>query len=95
MGALMKRYFRTADEALYETIRLQLDAAWGHPTADGKTITCIDPASVAPRDSQGRILLALRPQFISYEPAASMLPQLLTSGAVEEITADEYQPVEA
>lgn len=89
----MKRYFRTADPGLYESIRLQLDAAWGHPTADGKTLTCIDPVAVAPRDSEGRILLALRPSFVTYEPAASMLPQLLASGAVEEIDADEYEPV--
>jgi len=89
----MKRFFRTADADLYESIRLQLDAAWGHPTADGKTLTCIDPVAVAPRDSEGRVLLALRPSFVAYEPAASMLPQLLASGAVEEITAEDYQPV--
>jgi hypothetical protein len=89
----MKRYFRTADEALYEQVRLTLDAAWGHPTPDGKTLTCIDQAAVAPRDAAGRILLALRPAFVAYEPAASMLPDLLASGAVEEITAEEYQPV--
>jgi hypothetical protein len=89
----MKRCFRTADETVYEHVRLTLDAAWGHPTADGKTLTCFDPAAVAPRDSQGRILLALRPVFLAYEPAASMLPQLLASGAVEEIAQAEYQPV--
>lgn len=90
----MKRFFRTGNEALYEQVRLTLDAAWGHPTPDGRTLTCFDPAAVAPRDAQGRILLALRPQFVTYEPAASMLPQLLASGAVEEIDANEYQPAE-
>ena len=88
----MKRFFRTADAALYESIRLQLDSAWGHPTPDGRTLTCIDPAAVAPRDEQGRILLALRPTFVEYEPAATLLSELLASGAVEEITADEYRP---
>lgn len=87
----MTRYFRTSDAALYESIRLQLDAAWGHPTPDGQTITCIDPAAVAPRDSEGRILLAVQPSFVAYEPAATLLPQLLASGAVDEITAAEYQ----
>lgn len=84
------RYFRTADADLYESIRLQLDAAWGHPTADGSTVTCIDPVAVAPRDLSGRVLLAVRDEFVTYEPAASILPQLLASGAVEEITEAEF-----
>lgn len=86
---MSQRYFRTTDAVTYEQVRLGLDAAWGHvpPT------TCIDPADVAPRDAQGRILLAVRPEFCEYEAAATMLPQLLASGVVEEITADEYQIV--
>lgn len=87
---ILQRYFRTADEALYEQVRLGLDAAWGHPSVG--TITCIDPAAVAPRDAQGRILLAVKPEFTEFPAAAAMLPQLLASGAVEEITASEYQP---
>jgi len=83
---MTQRYFRTNDAVAYEQVRLGLDAAWGHqpPT------TCIDPAAVAPRDALGRILLAVRPEFCEYEAAAAMLPQLLASGAVEEITAGEY-----
>lgn len=87
------RFFRTNNSALYESLRLQLDQAWGHPTADGVTLTCIDPVAVAPRDSQGRILLGVRDEFVAYEPAALMLPELLAGGQVEEITAAEYQPV--
>jgi len=83
-------YFRTADNDLYESVRLQLDAAWGHPTADGSTITCIDPAGVAPKDNAGRILLAVRNEFVLHEPAATMLPQLLQSGQVEQISEQEY-----
>lgn len=83
-------YLRTADADLYETVRLQLDAAWGHPTPDGRTITCIDPAAVAPRDAQGRIVLAVRDEFTTIEPAATLLPQLLASGAVEQISEAEY-----
>jgi hypothetical protein len=85
------RFFRTASESLYESIRLQLDAAWGHPNAETNTITCFDPASVAPRDKQGRLLLAVKDEFTAMEPASTLLPQLLASGAVEEITAAEYQ----
>lgn len=84
------RFFRTADLSLYETIRLQLDAAWGHPSADGQTVTCFDPADVAPHDSSGRVLLAVHAEFATWEPAATILPQLLASGAVEEITRADY-----
>lgn len=87
------RFLRTADAALYESIRLQLDAAWGHPTPDGKTITCIDPVAVAPRDAAGRVLLAVNDEFCGYEAVAAVLPDLLASGAVAEITAAEYQPM--
>jgi hypothetical protein len=87
------KYFRTADASLYESIRLQLDAAWGHPTPDGKTVTCFDPAAVAPRDAAGRLLLAVNDEFVTWEPAATLLPQLLASGAVEEIDKAAYQPV--
>jgi hypothetical protein len=82
----MMRYFRTSDADLYESIRLQLDAAWGHPTPDSSTVTCIDPVAVAPRDQGGRVLLAVQGEFLAYEPAASILPQLMASGAVEKIT---------
>jgi hypothetical protein len=87
------RYYRTADAALYESIRLQLDAAWGHPTPDGKTLTCFDPAAVAPRDAAGRLLLAVNDEFVTWEPAATLLPQLLGSGVVVEIDAAAYMPV--
>jgi len=85
------RCFRTASESLYESIRLQLDAAWGHPNPQTKTITCFDPADVAPRDNAGRLLLAVNDEFATWEPASTLLPQLIASGAVEEITAAEYQ----
>lgn len=92
---MSQRFFRTTDADLYESIRLQLDAAWGHPTPDGRTLTCFDPAAVAPRDSAGRILLAVRPEFCEYEAVAAVLPGLLAAGDVVEITADQYQPVQS
>jgi hypothetical protein len=87
---MSQRFFRTSDAMLYESIRLQLDAAWGHPTPDGTTITCIDPASVAPRDASGHILLAVRPEWCEWEPVPTLLPQLLAAGAVQEIDAAAY-----
>jgi hypothetical protein len=86
-----QRFFRTADAALYEQVRLGLDAAWGHQPP----ITCIDPAADAPRDDLGNILLAVRVDFCDFEAAAAILPGLLASGAVEEISRAEYQPAGA
>jgi hypothetical protein len=82
------RFFRTDSEQLYEQTRATLDAAWGHPKP--ATVTCIDPAAVAPRDEAGRILLAVQDEFCTWEPASTLLPGLLDSGAVEEITRGEY-----
>ena len=83
------RFFRST-ETIYEQARLTLDAAWGHPNAETKTITCIDPAAVAPRNAQGQIVLAVNDEFCAYSVAAEMLPQLLASGVVEEIDRETY-----
>lgn len=85
------RFFRClAGDEVYEQIRATLDAAWGHPNAETKTVTCIDPSSVAPRDTQGRIMLATSEAFCEYEAAAQMLPQLLDNGMIEEIDEATY-----
>lgn len=84
------RFFRTPSDELYEGIRLQLDAAWGHPSPNG-TVTCIEPAATAPRDSQNRIVLAVHDEFATWEPAASMLPGLIAQGMVEEIAESQYR----
>ena len=91
MGDFVNVFFRITDESVYEQVRLHLDAAWGHVPP----ITCVDPAELAPRDAGGSILLAVRPEFVAFDAVAAMLPDLLASGAVEEITAAEYQPVSA
>jgi hypothetical protein len=85
------RFFRclAGDEA-YEQIRQALDAVWGHPNADIKTVTCIDPADVAPRDTQGRIMLATSEAFCEYAASEQMLASVLSSGVIEEIDAATY-----
>ena len=88
-----QRYFRS-DSATYEAIRLQLDAAWGHGPGTG-TLTCVEPAATAPRDGQGRVLLAVLAEFCGYEAVAAMLPQLLGSGAVSEIDEATYRAATA
>ena len=84
------RYFRceVGDEA-YEQARLALDAAWGHPS--GRTTTCIDPAMVAPRDAQGRIVLAVNDEFCEYPAAQQMLTYMTEQGSVTEITEADYR----
>lgn len=86
---MSQRFFR-AGVATYEAIRADLDTAWGLPNDKG-TATCIAPAATAPKDSQGRVLLAVNDEFSTWEPAATLLPQLLASGAVEEISEAVYR----
>jgi hypothetical protein len=85
---MTQRYFRSA-AGVYEAIRLQLDAAWGHGPGSG-TVTCYEPAATAPHDADGRVLLAVRAEFCEYDAVAAMLPELLSSGAVEEIDEATY-----
>jgi hypothetical protein len=85
---MSQRYFR-ADEATYEAVRLQLDSAWGLP-ANGQE-SCFAPAARGVRDAGGLVLLAVNNEFATWEPAATVLPQLLASGAVEEIDAETYR----
>ena len=86
---MSQRFFRS-DAATYESIRQTLDEAWGLPNGSG-TVTCIQPAATAPKDSQGRVVLAVDAAFCDYTVAADLLPQLLASGAVAEITEAQYR----
>lgn len=86
----MRSFRCLAKDAVYEQVRLALDAAWGYPNAETNSVTCFDPAAVAPRDAQRRILLAVRDEFVSYTVASEMLTQLLAGGAVEEIDLATY-----
>lgn len=83
------RFFRSTD-AVYEQARATLDAAWGLPNDLG-TVTCIEPAATAPRDNQGRVLLAVADEFCTFTTAAELLPQLLASGLVQEISEATYR----
>jgi len=83
------RFFRTDNDGVYEQTRLGLDAAWGLPN-DRLTVTCIEPAATAPRDAQGRIVLAVDDEWCQWPPADQLLPQLLEAGVVVEITQADY-----
>jgi hypothetical protein len=84
------RYFR-ATPAIYESIRATLDAAWGYPNAETKTLTAIPPSSELPSDEQGRVYLAISADYCDYILPSQMLPELIASGAVEEIDEAAYR----
>ena len=83
------KYFRI-DATTYEQTRLHLDAVFGHPTPDGRTMTCVPPLASAPKDASGRVLLSVWPEFVEIAAVAAALPALLASGAVEELTEAEF-----
>lgn len=83
------RFFRAASDAAYEQARGMLDSAWGLPNALG-TQTCIEPAATAPRDANGKVLLAVADEWCNWPPADILLPQMIASGAAAEIGEAEY-----
>lgn len=86
----MTRYFRSAP-TVYAAICAQLDAAWGYPNADTKTERALPLADTLPADEQGRVYLAISADYCEYVLPSQLLPDLLASGAVEEIDAATYQ----
>jgi hypothetical protein len=86
----MMRYFRSTPE-VYEQVRATLDAAYGYPNVETKTLTALPPASALPADSQGRVYLAISADYCDYILPSQMLPELLASGAVEEIDEAAYR----
>jgi hypothetical protein len=89
MGLGVMRYFAAMPQ-VYEAARLAIDEAWGLP-AHGQR-TCFTPAAEASDIAgDGRVLLAVDSQFCEYEFVAEMLPQLLASGQVAELTHGQWQ----
>lgn len=84
------RYFR-ATPAVYADICAQLDAAYGYPNAETKTERTL-PLSL-PADNQGRVYLAISAAYCEYNLPSEMLPELIASRLVEEITAAQYADV--
>lgn len=83
------RFFVAVNDAVCEQIRATLDAAWGHPNQ--QTETCFLPASKLPHDLSGRPMLSVDVAFCEYEAAAALLPSLLESGSVWEVTREQYR----
>jgi hypothetical protein len=83
------RYFR-ASPAVYAEIGAQLDAAYGYPSADMKTLRTLPLASDLRQDADGRVYLFISAEYCNYILPSQMLPDLLASGAVEELTAEQW-----
>jgi hypothetical protein len=83
------RYFRSTP-AVYTPICAQLDAAYGYPNEETKTFRTLPLAADLPADGQGRVYLAVDAAYCDYILPGEMLPQLLASGAVEEVDAATY-----
>lgn len=76
------RFFRAPD-AVYESLRAQVDAAWGYPTPH--TLTCVPPAAEQWHDAGGWCVIALSAEWLSWEPVPTMIGGALSAGLVEEI----------
>ena len=83
------RYFRSTP-AVYASICATLDGAYGYPNADTKTERTLPLAADLPADGQGRVYLAVSAAYCDYILPGQMLPDLLASGAVEELTEAQY-----
>lgn len=83
------RYFR-AMSAVYVTICAQLDAAYGYPSEATKTARTLPLVDDLPKDNEGRVYLAVDAAYCDYIVPGLMLPDLLASGAVEEVDAATY-----
>lgn len=86
---MSSRYFRSSP-AVYVGICQQLDAAYGYPNAETKTERTLPLAETLPSDGQGRVYLAIDSEYCDFILPGQMLPELLASGAVEELTAEQY-----
>lgn len=86
------RYFR-ATPAVYAQICDQLDAAYGYPNSETKTLRTLPLAETLPHDAQGRVYLCVSLEECGYILPSEILPGLLASGAVEELTAAEFEAV--
>lgn len=84
------RYFRAQSDAAYEAVRSALDAAYGYPNEATKTVTSIPPAAESQHDSAGRVYLIASDAECEYPAVADLLPQVISSGLVEEITEATY-----
>ena len=84
------RYFR-ATPAVYADVCAQLDAAYGYPSEATKTLRTLPLAADLPADAEGLVYLMISADYCDFILPGQLLPELLASGAVEEVTKAEYE----
>ncbi len=89
----MKTRYLRASPSVYAGVCQQLDAAYGYPNAETKTLRSLPLVSDLPSDGQGRVYLAVSADYCDYNLPSELLPQLIAAGLVEEITAAQYAAV--
>ena len=85
------RYFSAAEEA-YQYVASQLDEAYGYPNEATRTQRALPPFADLPQYG-GRGYLAIDAAYCEFNLPSQMLPQLLASGQVDEITERDYLSV--
>jgi len=83
------RYFRST-AGVYGSVCSQLDAAYGYPSSETKTLRALPLADDLPTDDQGRVYLAISAEYCDFILPSQMLSELLASGAVEEVESAAY-----
>ena len=83
------RHFRATVDT-YLVICASMDQAYGYPNAATKTERALPVPSSLPVDSSGRLYLAVSKEQCGFLWPSQMLPQLIGSGAIEEVTEVAY-----
>lgn len=88
----MSKIFRSSPEVA-EFVRLTLDSLWGYPNEITKTLTSFPPADKLKKDESNRVYLIVSQDYYEYEDVQNLLPQLVQSGQIEEITLEQYNTI--
>ena len=87
------RYFTSSPEA-YEYVALQLNLAYGYPKPETLTERAL-PLLVDMPQANGLVYVAVDAAYCDYNLPSELLPQLLASGSVDEITESQYNAIVA
>jgi hypothetical protein len=92
MEFVMVRFFR-ASVGVYDRVRAELDEFYGYPNAETGMLTSIPGSDTLPLDGTGRVYLGIAAVYCDYDAVAAMLPVLIGTGEIEEISESEFLSV--
>jgi hypothetical protein len=81
------RFFKASPD-VYESLRSEIDAAWGYPTE--YTQTCIPPAAEQFKAADGDCIMGVKAEWCGWEPVATLLPEMIAAGLINEISEAEF-----